>query len=42
MGLLSEVKADVRVFEILQASSLQVFGYKITEKSALVSDNYCL
>ncbi|GAB1319702.1 hypothetical protein MFIFM68171_09912 [Madurella fahalii] len=37
--LLREVKADVPVFEILQASSLQVLGYKITEKSSLVSQN---
>ncbi|KAH6888171.1 putative polyketide synthase, partial [Thelonectria olida] len=30
--LLREVKADVPVFEILQASSLQLLGYKIAEK----------
>lgn len=37
--LLREVKADVPVFEILQASSLQLLGYKIAEKSSLVSEN---
>ncbi|KAH7127804.1 putative polyketide synthase [Dactylonectria estremocensis] len=37
--LLREVKADVPVFEILQASSLQLLGYKIAEKSSLVSQN---
>lgn len=37
--LLREVKADVPVFEILQASSLQLLGYKIAEKSTLVSEN---
>ncbi|KAI0887631.1 putative polyketide synthase [Annulohypoxylon maeteangense] len=37
--LLREVKADVPVFEILQASSLQLLGFKIAEKSSLVSEN---
>jgi hypothetical protein len=37
--LLREVKADVPVFEILQASSLQLLSYKIAERSTLVSQN---
>jgi hypothetical protein len=36
--LLREAKADIPVFEILQASSLKLLAFKVVEKSLLISD----
>jgi len=38
--LLREFKADIPVFDILQAPSLQLVGYKVVEKSGLLSEKF--